>query len=901
MERVGGEDVADGDLPSESAIGPLRWLAIAALLALGLLLIAALAHSGDDREAGILSALGGRLPMLVSGLLAAASLAAAGYLLGALRSRLFPASSPAAASSLPAGENAQEMPFREQFAACPEGLALLDGDRVEAANPALEALAGVREGGLDGEDFAALVGETPDGEDGAETLPLNLDGVVRSREAGLRRRDDSWIPVEIDAYPCPWRGRALKLVEVRHIAGRRLREEARRREEEELRRSEAALRSLLAHSHLAFFAVDARGIFTLAEGRGIEALGFKSAELVGQSALPPEKAADAKAQQVKPSRLRALQASFRKAMEGRAVEEILEVSGSLFEVRLRPVAGPDGKPAGANGIAMDVTDLKRAEDDLRRGKEQLRAAISNAPILLFALDRKGAYTLMEGRVLEDLGLKAADALGKPASEVHRDVPQLAMNVRRALSGEEFASLIRIGGLWFETHYRPVFEGYDEVAGVIGVAINVTDRKRAEDALRRSEDQLRHSRKMEAIGRVAGGVAHDFNNLLTAITGYTELLLTDAAPGEPDTGPEHSRKSLEEIRKAAERATTLTRQLLAFSRRQVLTPKLLNLNQAVSDIDKMLRRLIREDIELVSMLDPALGDVWVDPGQMEQVILNLALNARDAMPRGGQLTLETANVDLESHTARGELFLVPGPYVMLAVSDTGMGMDEEVKAHLFEPFFTTKADGNGLGLGLSAVYGIVKQSGGTIAVESEKGRGTTFRVYLPRADKAAVARNGGRAPDSLHGEETVLLVEDEEAVRTLIREILAMHGYRVIEARSGGEAILASQRHDGPIHTLLTDVVMANMSGRELADHLRPLRPEMKILYISGYSEDAVLGETTAAKPGAPAGEFATALPGVGGGEAAFLAKPFTPKTLALKVREVLDRRAAARPDLLHRV
>jgi PAS domain S-box-containing protein len=565
------------------------------------------------------------------------------------------------------------------------------------------------------------------------------------------------------------------------------------------------------------------------------------------------------------------------------------------------LTGPDGKAAGASGLALDVTDLKRAEDDLRRGKEQLRAAISNAPILLFALDRKGAYTLMEGRVLDDLGLKAADALGKPASEVHRDVPQLAMNVRRALSGEEFASLMQIGGLWFETHYRPVFEGYDEVAGVIGVAINVTDRKRAEDALRRSEEQLRHSRKMEAIGRVAGGVAHDFNNLLTAITGYTELLLTDAAPGEPDQGPEHSRKSLEEIRKAAERATTLTRQLLAFSRRQVLTPKLLNLNQAVSDIDKMLRRLIREDIELVSVLDPALGDVWVDPGQMEQVILNLALNARDAMPRGGQLTLETANVDLESHTARGELFLVPGPYVMLAVSDTGMGMDEEVKAHLFEPFFTTKEEGKGLGLGLSAVYGIVKQSGGTIAVDTGKGRGTTFRVYLPRADKGAAARRGGSPPDSLHGEETVLLVEDEEAVRTLIREILAMHGYRVIEARSGGEAILASQRHDGPIHMLLTDVVMANMSGRELADHLRPLRPEMKILYISGYSEDAVLGEATAARPGAPGGEYATALPGAGGGEAAFLAKPFTPKTLALKVREVLDRRAAARPDLLHRV
>ena len=544
------------------------------------------------------------------------------------------------------------------------------------------------------------------------------------------------------------------------------------------------------------------------------------------------------------------------------------------------------------GLAVDVTERRRAEEDLRKSKEHLRTVISNAPIVLFALDAKGAFTLCEGRGLEALGLKPGEVVGKSAFEIYRHAPQVRMNIRRALSGEEFTSTAEMDGLWFETYFSPVFKGYDEVAGVIGVGINITDRRRAEDALRRSEEQLRHSRKMEAIGRVAGGVAHDFNNLLTAITGYAEILLSGPAGSFGSQGDGQSqRKSLEEIRNAADRATALTRQLLAFSRKQVLSPKALNLNLLVGEMDKMLRRLIREDVELVTVLEPNLGQVRADPGQMEQVILNLALNARDAMPGGGQVSLETANVELEGTYARGELFLVPGSYVMISVSDTGMGMDEEVKAHLFEPFFTTKEGGKGQGLGLSAVYGIVKQSGGTIAVESEKGRGTTFKVFLPRVDKEAVPAFTAAPSEFLKGVETVLLVEDEEAVRTLVREILLMHGYNVLEARQGGEAILISQRHDGPIHLLLTDIVMANMSGKELAEHLKPLRPEMRVLFISGYSEESVLTGPGGFKPGFPAE------PGREGASAytdAFLAKPFTPKTLATKVREVLDGKPAER-------
>ncbi|MEO6094122.1 MAG: ATP-binding protein, partial [Fibrobacteria bacterium] len=722
----------------------------------------------------------------------------------------------------------------------------------------------------------------------------------------------------------PWRGRDHFLILARGSVAAGFQEEPTNRDETERRKREAVLYSLLAQSPVALLAFDRNGLFTMAEGKGLDAMGAVAAELQGQSVF------------ARPSPIPQLQGPVRRALDGMEVDESVEISGNIFEIHLRAFPETDGESdrespeaadgstgggvgagktaswkngiAGAMGLAVNVTERWRAEEDLRRNKEHLRTVISNAPIVLFALDAKGNFTLCEGRGLEAVGLKPGEVLGLSAFDIYRAAPQVRMNVRRALSGEEFTSTVEIGGLWFETYFSPVFKGYDEVAGVIGVAINITDRRRAEDALRQSEGQLRHSRKMEAIGRVAGGVAHDFNNLLTTITGYAEILLAGSNPRAsaslPEADPTRSipsttsatsatRKSIEEIRKAADRATSLTRQLLAFSRRQVLTPKALRLNQMVGEMDKMLRSLIREDIELATALDPSLGEVWADPGQMEQVILNLALNARDAMPAGGHLSLETANVELEGSHARGELFLVPGSYVMMAVSDTGMGMDEEVKAHLFEPFFTTKDDGKGQGLGLSAVYGIVKQSGGTIAVESRKGRGTTFKVFLPRMDKRQIP-DAASTSDSLKGVETVLLVEDEEAVRTLVREILRIHGYCVLEARQGGEAILISQRHKGPIHMLLTDMVMANMSGKELAEHLRPLRPEMHVLFISGHSEEVVLhgpGGIRSASPGEPGRE------GAPEHHHAFLAKPFTPKTLATKVREVLDGQTTERQEI----
>ncbi len=395
---------------------------------------------------------------------------------------------------------------------------------------------------------------------------------------------------------------------------------------------------------------------------------------------------------------------------------------------------------------------------------------------------------------------------------------------------------------------------------------IDDRRLAEEALRQSEEQLRQSQKMEAIGRLAGGVAHDFNNLLTAILGYSQLMGARLDPRDPLRG--HA----SEIEKAAERASGLTRQLLAFSRKQVLAPKVLDLNAVVSAMTGMLRRLIGEDVSFVAKPAPELGCVSADPGQIEQVLMNLVVNARDAMPDGGKLTVETADVVLDEPYARRHDGVTPGRYVMFSVSDTGVGMDAATRSRIFEPFFTTKGSGKGTGLGLSTVYGIVKQSGGTIHVYSEPGRGSTFKVYLPRVEKAAEALEARQATDSPRGTETILLVEDEDVVRDLAREILEMHGYTVLEAPHPGEAILICERHGGPIHLMVSDVVMPKLSGPDLHARVAPLRPGMKVLFTSGYTDGALTHD------------------GVLSADMAFISKPFSPDALARKVREVLEQR-----------
>jgi PAS domain S-box-containing protein len=382
--------------------------------------------------------------------------------------------------------------------------------------------------------------------------------------------------------------------------------------------------------------------------------------------------------------------------------------------------------------------------------------------------------------------------------------------------------------------------------------------------RRLQEQLVQSQKMEAVGRLAGGIAHDFNNLLTVITSYSDLLLEDLAPTDP------KREDVEQVRHAADGAAALTRQLLAFSRQQVLAPRVVNLSAVVQGVEKMLRRVIGEDVDLVTSLDPDVGSVKADVGQLEQVLMNLAVNARDAMPAGGQVMLETANIEYDPDYARDEAAGPARRFVMLAVSDTGIGMDEATKARIFEPFFTTKGPGKGTGLGLATVYGIVQQSGGYIWVYSELGRGTTFKIYLPEVDAPPEAA-GVAASELQRGTETVLLVEDSEAVRAVARQVLERQGYTVLEAPRGDVALALAAAHDGPIHLLLTDVVMPGLSGRQVADQLTKLRPDMQVLYASGYTDDAVVRH------------------GVLEAGIAYLQKPFTSATLTRKVRETLDR------------
>ncbi|HYT04960.1 MAG TPA: response regulator [Gemmatimonadales bacterium] len=510
----------------------------------------------------------------------------------------------------------------------------------------------------------------------------------------------------------------------------------------------------------------------------------------------------------------------------------------------------------------------RAEEARRQSEERYRTLVEGVRDLIFALSPEGAITSLNPAFETITGWPPGDWLTKSFDQlVHPEDLPLALDLfSRVLHGEwRPASQFRIHtkrGDYRVGEFSATAARRDgRLVAILGIGRDVTERVQL-------EQQLRQAQKMEAVGRLAGGVAHDFNNILTAITGYADLLAEDLPPGDP------RRQDAAEIRKAAERAAGLTRQLLAFSRQQVLQSRVLDPNALVSELEKMLHRLLGEDVRLATRLPPGVGHVKADPGQLEQVIMNLVVNSRDAMPNGGQLTIETANVELDEAYAREHYPARPGPYVMVAVSDTGTGMNDEVQAHLFEPFFTTKERGKGTGLGLATVYGIVQQSGGFIWVYSELGHGTTFKIYLPRVDEptGATARETARETPVVGGTETVLLAEDEAPVRAVARQVLERHGYTVLEAPSAEAALDVAERYSGTIHLLLTDVIMPGLSGRDLAVRLATLRPEARVIYMSGYTDDAIT-------------RHGVLEPGL-----AYVQKPFTPDIIARKVREVLDKR-----------
>jgi PAS domain S-box-containing protein len=543
---------------------------------------------------------------------------------------------------------------------------------------------------------------------------------------------------------------------------------------------------------------------------------------------------------------------------------------------LAPLLNEAGDVYSVLGISRDITEHKEAEEALIRSQDKYIDLYENANDMIFTVDLLGnfttvnraAYTSLGYRVEELLGKNLADVLTPESSKYAMATLQRAMAEKSDLmeiQPWEFEGFKKDGAkILLEVRARLILED-ENIMGVQGIARDITERRQAEEEKAFLQEQLRQSQKMEAIGRLAGGIAHDFNNLLTIIKGYSTLSSLELKEGDPLKG------SIGEILKATERAANLTRQLLAFSRRQAMEMKVLDLNAILRDMDKMLRRVIGEDITLVAHFAEDLGRTKTDPGQMEQVIMNLVVNARDAMPDGGKLTIETANVELDEAYVRAHIAVKPGRYLMLSVSDTGAGMTREVKEHLFEPFFTTKETGKGTGLGLSTVYGIVKQSGGNIWVYSEPGKGTVFKIYLPRVDEPIEVfkeKFEGYLP---RGSETILVVEDEEEVRKLAARILQRQGYKVLEAPQGGDALLICEQHQDPVHLMLTDVVMPGMSGHHLAKRLESLQPGMKILYMSGYADNAI------------------AQHGVLGEGVNYIQKPFTVDGLARKVREVLDK------------
>ena len=760
------------------------------------------------------------------------------------------------------GLKTSELRFRRLFETAQDGILILDADTgmIEVVNPFLIDMLGYSHEEFLGKKLWEIGFFKDIGASQSAFKELQEKEYIRYEDLPLETKKGRCMEVEFVSNVYKVDGKKVIQCNVRDITGRKISKALRESEEKYLQVVESAAEAIL---------VVQDGMIRFLNHNTVELMGYSKEELISRPFLEfihPEDRERVLERHLK--RLR--EEAIPRVYSFRVVDK--EGDTKWVEINVTLISW-EGKPATLNFLT-NITERKQAEISLRESKERYRELFDGAPVGYFEYDIEGRITSVNRTELEMLGYTAEEMIGQPVWK---------FNVEEELARQQI--LDKLAGTLpptrnLERNYRkkdgttlPVLiedrllrDAEGRIIGIRSTIQDITDRKRAEKEKENLEEQLRQSQKMEAIGRLAGGIAHDFNNLLTIIKGFNQLSFIELKESDP------LRENLDEVRKATDRAADLIRQLLAFSRRQILEMQVLDLNTTLRNLEKMLRRVIGEDIELVTVLAEDLGRVKTDPGQIEQVIMNLAVNARDAMPSGGKLIIETANVELDEAYTRKHVAVTPGHYVMLAVSDTGVGMTKEVKERVFEPFFTTKEKGKGTGLGLSTVYGIVKQSGGNIWIYSEKGRGTTFKIYFPRVDEPLEEVKEKVMGEELpRGRETILVVEDEEVVRRLAVRILRGQGYKVLEASNGADTLMICKEQKEPIDLILTDVVMPQMGGRQLVEQLRQLRQDLKVLYMSGYT-DKFIDDRGVLEEGVN-----------------YIQKPFAIEGLAKKVREVLDK------------
>lgn len=636
----------------------------------------------------------------------------------------------------------------------------------------------------------------------------------------------------------------------------------RKRSEGILRASEERFRRMFQHSATGMVVVSPNFYFLQVNEAFCNMLGYTESELLGktfQDVTVPED----------------------RPVGGELVSGVLSGKADMFYVEKRYrhkngsvvwghvsatlIRDNENKPLHFITQIQDITARKRVEEALRESEKYVHSVITAAPVVLWDLDSAGTILLSEGNALTHLGLKAGQLVGRSVFEVNKNDPQSLALIARGLAGEEFSVEVEIAGRYWSNQYVPRRDEKGKVVGLFGVSLDVTERKLAEEEYAKLQDQLIQSRKMESVGQLAGGVTHDFNNLLTVVLGYTELALLQVEPGQPLFS------ELQEIRKAVRRSADLTQQLLAFARKQTLAPRVMDLNTTVEGILKMLRRLIGEQVTLAWQPCVSVCPIKTDPSQIDQILTNLCVNARDAIAGVGKITIGTGIVALDKPHGADHSEFTPGDFVMLTVSDDGCGMDKETLDKIFEPFFTTKGIGRGTGLGLATVYSVVKQNNGSIQVHSEPGLGTTFKIYLPMYE-AFTEHTGQKstAAPVARGHETILLVEDDLVILDVATKILESFGYQVLAASTPGDALRKAKEHAGDIRLLITDVVMPEMNGRELAKNLSALYPEIRQMFMSGYASDVIA-------------RYGGLNEGVN-----FIQKPFSTETLAAQVREALS-------------